>query len=259
MMTPEDVHRDVGAYALGVLDPRDTARFERHLMACRSCPHELAELSPVAALLSQVDPREVALTAHPAPQPRKAEPRKAEPRKAEPRKAEPRKAEPRKADPRNSGAAARTGRRRGGVRRALTLAACLALFVAGGVVAVSLGLTGNGLPGVPAMSPVAQRLHAADPNTGADATVQMEAKRWGSQVTLRLARVDGPLVCRLVAVSKAGRSEVVMGWSVPPGGYGTTTRPEPLVLHGGTDLRPSDLSRLEIRTIAGALLVAVPT
>ncbi|GII23733.1 zf-HC2 domain-containing protein [Planosporangium mesophilum] len=249
MTTPEDVHRDVGAYALGVLDPRDTARFERHLMACRSCPHELAELSPVAALLSRVDPREPVLAARPTPQPRNADPRHLDQRHPDQRHP----------DLRNNGPRAAGPRRRGAARRAFTLAACLALFVAGGAVAVSLGLTGNELPGVPPMSPVAQRLHAADPNTGADATVQMEPKQWGSQVTLRLTRVDGPLVCRLVAVSKAGRSEVVMGWSVPPGGYGTTARPGPLVLHGGTDLRPSDLSRLEVRTGAGTLLVAVPT
>ncbi|HEV7900210.1 MAG TPA: zf-HC2 domain-containing protein [Planosporangium sp.] len=231
-MTPEDVHRDVGAYALGVLDPRDSARFEKHLMVCRWCPRELAELSSVAALLSRVDAAGLAFAEHSA------------------------------REPRNAGAlvsAVRTERRRAGARQVLTLAACLALVIAGAVVAVSLGLAGKGLPGVPALSPAARQLHAADPATGAEATVRMEAKRWGSQVTMQVTHVNGPVACRLVAVSRAGRREVVMGWSVPPGGYGTATQPEPLVLHGGTDLQPSDMSRLEVRTTDGTLLVSLPT
>jgi hypothetical protein len=231
MMTPEEVHRDVGAYALGVLDPRDRARFEKHLMVCRSCPRELEEFSSVAALLSRVDADALAFAERSAHGPRGAE---------------------------SLLSTVRTERRRAGVRQHLTLAACLVLVIAGAVVAVGLGLGGKGLPGVSPLSPAAQTLHAADRATGAEATVQMESKRWGSQVTLQMTRVNGPVACRLVAVSKAGRSEVVMGWSVPPDGYGTAIQPDPLVLHGGTDLQPDDLSRFEVRTVNGTLLVSVP-
>jgi hypothetical protein len=66
------------------------------------------------------------------------------------------------------------------------------------------------------------------------------------------------VACRLVAVSRTGTTEVVMGWSVPPEGYGTAAQPDPLVLHGATDMRPEDLSRFEVRTVKGALLVSVP-
>ncbi|GAA1809292.1 zf-HC2 domain-containing protein [Planosporangium flavigriseum] len=231
MMTPEEIHRDVGAYALGILNPRDSARFEDHLMVCRSCPRELAELSSVAALLSQVDAESLVFAEYSGRDPGRAE---------------------------ALVSAVRTDRRRARSRRALTLAACLAFLIAGAFAAVGLGLRPVGLPGPQPLTAAAQKLHAIDRFTGTEATVQLAPKRWGSQVTLQVARVDGPVRCRLVAVSKTGQSEVVMGWSVPPGGYGTATQPDPLVLHGGTDLQPGDVSRLEIRTVNGNLLVSVP-
>ena len=49
------MHRDVAAYALGVLDERDAARFEDHLAECDACAVELESLLPVTAMLSQVD------------------------------------------------------------------------------------------------------------------------------------------------------------------------------------------------------------
>jgi hypothetical protein len=232
MMTPEDVHRDVGAYALGVLDSRDSARFEQHLTLCRSCPRELEQFSSVTALLSQLNADSLVF------------------------------AERSTRDPRRSEAlvgAVRTERHRVRNRQGLTLAACLALVIAGAVVAVSLGFGRVGLPGAPDPSANAIRLHAVSETTGADATVQVDAKRWGSQVTLRITHLTGPISCRLMAVSKEGRSEVVMGWSVSPDGYGTHSQPNPLILHGGTDITGADLSHFEVRTVTGVLLVNVPT
>jgi hypothetical protein len=231
MMTPEDVHRDVGAYALGVLDSRDSARFEQHLTLCRSCPRELEQFSSVTALLSQLNADSLVF------------------------------AERSTRDPRRTEAlvgAVRAERHRVRNRQGLTLAACLALVIAGAVVAVSLGFGRVGLPGAPNPSANAVRLHAVSETTGADATVQVDAKRWGSQVTLRITHLTGPISCRLMAVSKEGRSEVVMGWSVSPDGYGTHSQPNPLILHGGTDITGADLSRFEVRTVTGVLLVDVP-
>ncbi|NJC72082.1 zf-HC2 domain-containing protein [Planosporangium thailandense] len=231
MMTPEDIHRDVGAYALGVLGPRDTARFEDHLMVCRSCPRELEQLSTVASLLSWVDAESLAFAQHAGSSPGGADALLS---------------------------AVRSDRRRARSRQALALAASVLFLMAGALVAVSLGLGRTALPGLPPVSPAAQKLHAVDDLTGAEATVQVEQKKWGSQVTLQMARVKGPVTCRLVAVSKTGQSNVVMGWSVPPAGYGTAAQPDPLVLHGGTDLQLGDVSRFEVRTVSGNLLVSVP-
>jgi hypothetical protein len=228
-MTPEDVHRDVGAYALGVLEPRESVRFEQHLTLCRSCPRELEQLSSVAALLSLVNGESLDF------------------------------AERSTRDPRRSEAlvgAVRTQRRHARTRQSLTLAACLALVIAGAVVAVSLGFGGR--LGLPVTSTTAENLHAVSQSTGVDATVQVDQKRWGSQVTLQITHIKGPVACRLMAVSRDGQSEVVMGWSVPSEGYGTVVQPSPLVLHGGTNLVRADLAGFEVRTINGALLVSVP-
>lgn len=232
MMTPEDVHRDVGAYALGVLEPRDTARFEEHLTLCRTCPRELAELSSVAALLSHVSADSLVFAERTARDPRRTEALVGR---------------------------VRAERRRSRTRQGMTLAACLALIVAGAVVMVSMALGGGtGLPGAPPVS-AAQKLHAVSASTGAEATLQVDKKKWGSQVVLEVDHVKGPVTCRLLAVSKDGRSEVVMGWSVPQQGYGTSTNPNPLVIYGGTDIAATDLSHFEVRTSDGALLVSVPT
>lgn len=230
MMTPEDVHRDVGAYALGVLDPRDSARFEEHLTLCRSCPRELEQLSSVAALLSHVSADSLVFAERSTREPRRVE---------------------------ALVGAVRKERRRIRTRHGLTLAACLVLIVAGAVVAMTFGMGQPGLPGVHT-DPAAQKLHAVSQSTGTEATVQVEGQPWGSQVALQITHVKGPVACRLLAVDKNGRSEVVMGWSVPPEGYGTPAHPAPLLVHGGTDVDTANLARFEVRTVNGTLLVSVP-
>src|SRR4051812_10338670 len=53
-MTQEQ-HFDVAAYALGVLDERDAARFEDHLIDCPACALELETFLPVVDILADVD------------------------------------------------------------------------------------------------------------------------------------------------------------------------------------------------------------
>jgi anti-sigma factor RsiW len=233
MTTPSSVHRDVGAYALGVLDPRDSARFEEHLTLCRSCPRELEELSPVAALLSQVDADSILFADRVV------------------------------RDPRRSDAAVGqmlAERRRSTFRRRLALAACLAVLGAGGGLVATGQFGAIQLPGQPpAATSAAPKLRAVSQTTGTNAIVQLDPKKWGSEVTLEITRVRGPVTCHLVAVTRDGRSEIVMGWTVPPEGYGTSAHPDSLVLRGGTAIPRSDMSRLEVRTTNGAVLVSVPT
>jgi len=49
-------HTDVGAYSMGLLEERDRREFEDHLAGCAACAAEVAELSPMAALLRGVEP-----------------------------------------------------------------------------------------------------------------------------------------------------------------------------------------------------------
>jgi hypothetical protein len=234
MMTPESVHREVGAYALGVLDPRDSARFEEHLAMCHQCPRELEQLSPVAALLSHVDMDSLVVADRSA------------------------------RDPHRSDAlvtTVRAERRRAAMRRRLTLAACLVVLMAAAGVLVSGRLnllTGSGEGNAPVTS-AAPKLHAVSQQTDTEASVWVDGKKWGSQVTLEIDHVTGPATCRLVAVSRNGQTEILMGWNVPPEGYGTSEQPKSLVLRGSTAITRSDLSKLEVRTTSGSLLVSVPT
>ena len=53
---------------------------------------------------------------------------------------------------------------------------------------------------------------ATDPGTSVAGTVGLLAKAWGTEVTLDLSKVHGPVECELVAVSKSGERRVVMNW-----------------------------------------------
>jgi hypothetical protein len=132
------------------------------------------------------------------------------------------------------------------------------LAVAAGVIVLVLGFAvlRGGVFGP--QTPAGDKLEARDARTGVAATAYVDGKQWGSEVTLSLAGVQGPNACKLIAVSRSGRSEVVMGWTVPDGGYGTAQRPQPLVLRGATELPRADLARLEVRDASGAVLVSVP-
>src|SRR5206468_4182584 len=103
-------------------DPRDSARFEEHLTMCRSCPRELEDLSSVAVLLSHVTADSLVFADRSTRDPRRTE---------------------------ALVGAVRKDRRRSRTRHGLTLAACLALIVAGAVVAATFGFGQRGLPGLP--------------------------------------------------------------------------------------------------------------
>lgn len=51
------VHPDVGAYALGLLEPDERARYEVHLRGCARCSRAVRSLAPLVELLGAVDAR----------------------------------------------------------------------------------------------------------------------------------------------------------------------------------------------------------
>ncbi|MEH1125256.1 zf-HC2 domain-containing protein [Micromonospora sp. CPCC 206061] len=62
------VHPDVGAYALGLLEPDERARYELHLRGCARCSRAVRSLAPLVELLGAVDARSLlAATDPPAP------------------------------------------------------------------------------------------------------------------------------------------------------------------------------------------------
>jgi hypothetical protein len=84
------------------------------------------------------------------------------------------------------------------------------------------------------------------------------AKAWGTQVTLDLSEVHGPLECQLIAVAKSGERRVVTGWLVAAPGDGVPGHPAHLVVQGGTSIPRSDLARVDVDVVNGRTLVSIP-
>ncbi|MEU1415766.1 zf-HC2 domain-containing protein [Streptomyces sp. NPDC049097] len=173
-------HRDVGAYALGVLDETEAFRFEDHLMECASCKARVSEFRPAARqlmLYRNATPRSVNPFA--APGPRLLE---------------------RVLDE-------VTAKRRSGRQRLLYAVAAAVLFAVGGP-SLALGSGHGGSSDTTAMS-------ATDPDTGVWAEVSTQDRIWGSQVDVTVKDRSGPHPCRLVAVGKDGSEQTVTSWMVP--------------------------------------------
>jgi len=220
-------HTDVGAYSMGLLEEQDRLAFEDHLAGCPSCAAELAELSPVAALLRGVEP------VGPADEPAEATVTELIRR--------------------------RVTRQRRRSRWQVALGAAAGIALIGGAIAVGVAVAPqqNG-PATPPPA-VAGQLHSAtDPGTGVAGTVALVAKAWGTQVTLDLSRVHGPVECELVAVSRTGERRVVMGWLVPAPGDGVPGHPAHLVLVGGTSIPRNDLARVDVDVVNGRTLLTIP-
>ena len=210
-------HRDVGAYALGVLDEAEAFRFEDHLMECPQCAAHVSEFRPAARqlmLYRQATPRIV----HPfaAPGPRLLDQLLGEV----------------------------STRHRAGRRRLLYAVAAAVVFAVGGPAIASL--TSHD----PAAS-ASNQAAATDAETGVWAQITTQDRVWGSDVGVEVKDAGGPRPCQLVAIGKDGSEQTVTSWMVPPhSGASTSTR-------GGASLAAEDISRFEVRTADGKHLVTV--
>ena len=173
-------HTDVGAYSMGLLEERDRQAFEDHLADCSSCAAELAELSPMAALFTGIEPVEAG-----------GEPAEAKVTDLIQR---------------------RVTQQRHRRRWQVALGAAAGIVLIGGGIAVGTAAAPQQKgPAAPPLAVTGQLHSATYPSTGVAGTVGLVAKAWGTQVTLYLSKVHGPVECELVAVSKTGDRRVVMG------------------------------------------------
>jgi Putative zinc-finger len=219
-------HTDIGAYSLGLLEEHDRLAFEDHLAGCPSCAAELADLSGMSALLSGIEPVE----------PADGQPAGGEVVDLLRRRAT---AEHRRA------------------RWQVTAAAAAAIVLLAGGVTVGIETASSSSGSAPGVAVAGQQHHATDPATGVTGTVGLVAKGWGTQVTLDLSKVRGPLECQLVAVSKTGERRVLVGWLVPAAGYGVPGHPAPLIIQGGTSIKRDDLSRLLVNEVNGTTILTI--
>ncbi|GAA0581929.1 anti-sigma factor family protein [Actinomadura livida] len=229
-------HTDVGAYALGLLEEGDRRAFEAHLHGCGRCQAELAEMSGTAGVLSALGGD----TAGPAPV---ADPGAHQP----PAPVIDMMRRRRREDRRFRRGAYTVG--------GAAAAAMLAVGIGVGTVLGDDGETGKQPPPV---AVTGERFQAADARTGASGTVGLVDKGWGTQVSLELRGIKGPLRCHLEAVSETGERSVVAGWRVPDKGYGVPEQPNPLVMQGGTGLTRQEITRFEVRLDTGGTLLTIP-
>ena len=213
-----DEHVDVGAYALGLLEDEDSTAFEAHLARCPSCHAELAEFTPMKALLTGLGPVEDLDGV---------------------------------ADLLSRRAAASR------VRWTVAVGAAACVAALGGGLAAGFAVAPNNPPPGTAVL-AGQLHSATNPQTGVTGTVGLVTKTWGTYVSLDLADVRGPLECELIAVSKTGERRVVTGWVVGVPGDGVPGHPAHLLVQGGTAISAADLARFDVIVVNGKTLLSIP-
>jgi Putative zinc-finger len=220
-------HTDVAAYSLGLLEASDRQDFEAHLAQCSSCPDELADFAAMADLFAGLSPVSVE-----------------------------------NEGPDQAKVADLVSRRAATIRkqtrqRALIALAASVVLLAGGVAAGQAAASPKAVPSV-SLRLNGSRHSASNPSTGISGTVGLVTKPWGTQVTLDLSKVRGPLDCELVAVSRSGERRVMMGWLVPAAGYGVPGHPAHLLIEGGTSIDLLNLSKIEVEVVHGGTLLTIP-
>ncbi|WP_067504633.1 zf-HC2 domain-containing protein [Actinoplanes sp. TFC3] len=257
----QDQHFDVASYALGVLDERDAARFEDHLIDCPTCAIELESLLPVVDILSDVDADALVATEQ----------------------------------SRKDGLVlkqmigeVRQERRRANSRRLYSLAAAVVVFAMLSIGALFAGgkwlapeQPGGSTPaqaasskkidplpdpgdgiGIGGLDLTGEVIGGEDPRTGVKAEVAFQPKDWGTQVSFAIANIDGPKTCRLVAVRTDGSSETLSTWKVGEKGWGTAEQKEPLLLQAVTALPRDQIAHIKVEDVqsdgSAETLIRVP-
>jgi Putative zinc-finger len=220
-------HTDVAAYALGLLDASDREEFEAHLAGCEACAAEMAEFASMADLFAGIGQIEVSDTA-----------------------------------PDESAVVDLLGRRavlakrRNWQRGWLAAVACLVLLIVGAAVGAKAAARPS--KEVSGLRVSGTEFRATNPAQGGiSGTVGLVAHPWGTQVVLKLSHVRGPLDCELIAVSKSGEQRVLMGWLVPPVGYGVPGHPADLLIEGGTSIPPNKLASIKVQVVHGPTLLTI--
>jgi hypothetical protein len=211
-------HRDVAAYALGVLNEAEAFRFEDHLMECPRCAAHVTEFGPITRqlmLYRRATPRFVHPLAKPGPQLLN----------------------------RLLGevAARHRVRRR---RHLYAVAASVVIALAGPGLMMMSGRGGNDDGG-------AVRITATDEQSGVWAQVTTENEDFGSQIELKVKDGAGPRACHLIAYGRDGSKQTVTSWQATRHGAGENT------MMGAANMHPDEIERYEVRTMGGEHLVTL--
>ncbi|MEU9052336.1 zf-HC2 domain-containing protein [Streptomyces sp. NPDC048384] len=169
-------HRDVAAYALGVLNEAEAFRFEDHLMECPRCAAHVTEFGPITRQL-MLYRRSTPQFVHPMAKP----------------------------GPQMLNRLLETVAVRHRARRRRTMYAVAASVV--------IALAGPGVAMIASGDDsAAQVVEATDTRSGVWAQVTTENEGYGSQVELKVKDGAGSRPCHLIAVGRDGTEETVTSW-----------------------------------------------
>lgn len=234
-MAHEDVHADLGAYALGVLDRRSQRRFEAHLGNCPSCASELEQLVAIPGLVdervSKLEDGSVASTAA---------------------------RDQDEAGLRDLLGRLQSGHRRSARRLKLAGAAAALILVAGTATTTALLASSSG-PAKPHPAPVSAGVSVSpltsgsNPATGVSASIAVGRRPWGNLLVLHVRDSQGPRHCRLEVFTKTGREQSLAAWMVPTRNY-----PHQVIVYADTDLKLSSIGQFKIFSSTGGYLLTMP-
>lgn len=234
MSAVDQSHTQLGAYALGALDPAEAAEFEqRHLATCAQCRFDLNDLMALRESLDEVPP-EAFLDGPPEGGDLLLQKTLRRVREEEPAAAPPRS------------------------RRGLAIVAAAVLVVAalgGGVLAGRLTATpgpGTALPPPTTLpAPGTKDVRATDPATGVQLAASVSPFAGWVQVDVAVKGVKAGEKCLLQVVRKDGQAVTAGSWQV-------SERWETMgfSLQGSALVAPDDVKSVDIVTVDGRKLVS---
>lgn len=230
MSNPHD-HSSLGAYALGVLTPREATEVEAHLRGCPEGRREVADLVHLRTALDTVPPE--AFIDGPPPGGDLLLQRTLRRVRTE--------------EGQQPAARASVGRPSMGRRLAAVAAA---VVIAGG--AFAGGTMFSGGPEVPDPT-VGVAAEATDKNSGAKMNVRVEPLAGWVKVHAKVSGIKQGEQCRLIVTTKSNKQESAGSWLVTEKGEDQGTS-----LDGPALVDPKDVQSVDVVTFDGRKLVSVP-
>jgi hypothetical protein len=219
---------DLGALALGLLDPDRIRTVEEHLAACPACRRELEDLRAVTALLGDVPPEALLDGAPDSDLVLQRTLRRMRAEKA-------------------------AERRRRAVRRVAAAAAAVAVLVGGGVAVGRATAPGPVVVTAAAPRPGSVTLHG-DGVAGVSMTAVVSPATGWVRLSAAVRGIPAGQRCRVLVLSRDGRREIAATWLASARGEREGTQ-----LDGAAIVAPEDVAGVAVENEAGQQFVVLRT
>jgi hypothetical protein len=220
----------LGAYALGALDPVEARQVHEHLTNCLDCQREVNELMMIRRALDQVPP-EAFIDGPPAEGDLLLRRTLRQVRTEAP------------------------PRRRFSAGLAVAAAVAVAVALGGGILLgrETVSTTPVAQPPTSTLPSNARLAEATDPDSGTTMNIALEPRKGWVWVNANVQGLTEGLHCEMYVVSKDGDEILAGGWLVSKEGSANGTD-----LEGTALIPPDQVKAVEIRTQDGQTMVSVP-